>query len=301
MLSRCFSPARRAGVVALLGLGLVLGNGRATAATPPTRIVTLEFMATESVLALGVTPIGAADSAGYRGWVSGQPLPMRVTDVGTRQEPSLEAIASLKPDLIIGPAMRLKPIEARLQSLAATVLLEGYPKDTSANQLDFMLGEFRRIGEILGRAEAAEKVIQQLDSSLAAHKVHLAVAGRSGAVLVAQYLPGTPRLRVFTSNSQVGTLLARLGLTNAWTAANDVYGFSTVTAEALAPVTEATLLIIANPTDAGWQALQTGAVWQALAPVRAGRERLLDPKTWTFGGPVSAQVLGDEIAAALQR
>ncbi|WP_395824470.1 ABC transporter substrate-binding protein [Elstera sp.] len=299
MTNRCFGFARRAGVAALLGLGLVLAGGRAMAA--PNRIVTLEFMATESVLALGVTPIGAADSAGYRGWVSGQPLPTRVTDVGTRQEPSLEAIASLKPDLIIGPAMRLKPIEARLQSLATTVLLEGYPKDPAANQLDFMLSEFRRIGEILGRAEAAEKVIQQLDSSLAAHRVHLAVAGRSGAVLVAQYLPGTPRLRVFTNNSQVGTLLARLGLTNAWTAPNDVYGFSTVTAEALAPVTDATLLIIANPADTGWQALQTGAVWQALAPVRAGRERLLDPKTWTFGGPVSAQVLGDEIAAALQR
>lgn len=281
----------------LTTLGVLIGPNAVAA---PQRVVTLEFIATEAVLALGLTPAGAADAAGYRSWVAHPALPASVPDVGTRQEPSLETIATLAPDFILGPALRLKPVEARLNALAPTLLLDGYPKDVNASQLDFMLAEFRKIGSALGRSAEAETLIATLTARLAARKAQLAAAGKVGAVVVAQYLPGTPRLRVFTRNGQVGGVIAALGLTNGWTAPNDVYGFSTVTAEALAGLSaETTVMVIAPTGDAGWQALRSGPLWQALPPIRAGRERSLDPRTWTFGGPVSAQTLGDQISDAL--
>ncbi len=279
-------------------LGLLIGTSAPAAA--PQRVVTLEFIATEAALALGIIPVGAADAAGYRGWVARPALPDSVPDVGTRQEPSLEAIAGLAPDFILGPALRLKPVEARLNTLAPTLLLDGYPKDVNASQLDFMLGEFRKTGAALGKSAEAEAVIATLNSTLADRKARLAAAGKVGTVVVAQYLPGTPRLRVFTGNGQVGGVITALGLTNGWTAPNDAYGFSTVTADALAGLpADATVMIIAPDKDAGWQALRSSPVWQALAPIRAGREKRLDPRTWTFGGPISAQTLGEQISGAL--
>lgn len=75
----------------------------------PKRIVTLEWVYAEDLLALGVQPTGVADIAGYKRNFSIQPqLAAETVDVGTRQESNLESIAGLKPDLIITSANRAK-------------------------------------------------------------------------------------------------------------------------------------------------------------------------------------------------
>ena len=77
----------------------------------PERVVVLEWTYAEDLLALGIQPVGVADVAGYEAWVNVEPeLGDDVVDVGTRQEPSLESIAALEPDLIIGVLFRHEPI-----------------------------------------------------------------------------------------------------------------------------------------------------------------------------------------------
>ncbi|KAF6582703.1 ABC transporter substrate-binding protein, partial [Paenibacillus sp. EKM205P] len=69
---------------------------------PAQRVVVLEWTFTEDLIALGVQPVGNADNANYKVYVTPEAaLDSNVVDVGTRNEPNLEAIASLKPDLII--------------------------------------------------------------------------------------------------------------------------------------------------------------------------------------------------------
>src|SRR5690606_21233751 len=69
---------------------------------PVQRIVALEWTYVEGLLALGVQPVGIADLGGYAAWVTiGPQLSPDVVSVGTRQEPSIESIAHLQPDLII--------------------------------------------------------------------------------------------------------------------------------------------------------------------------------------------------------
>ncbi|MCA2422823.1 ABC transporter substrate-binding protein, partial [Vibrio sp. 431] len=76
-------------------------GGTLTLDEPPKRIVTLNWAATESLLLLDVAPVGVADLTGYRTWVKEPALPEGIANVGTRVAPSLEAIAELKPDLIV--------------------------------------------------------------------------------------------------------------------------------------------------------------------------------------------------------
>ncbi len=55
----------------------------------------------ETLLALGVIPVGIAEIDGYRDSVVEPPVPMGVPDVGLRFAPSLELLQSLAPDLIL--------------------------------------------------------------------------------------------------------------------------------------------------------------------------------------------------------
>lgn len=59
-------------------------NTAHAAAIDPNRIVALEWLPVELLLALGIVPYGVADTINYRLWVSEPPLPDSVIDVGLR-------------------------------------------------------------------------------------------------------------------------------------------------------------------------------------------------------------------------
>lgn len=68
------------------------------AATPPdlARIVALEWLPVELLLALGITPLAVADIHNYNLWVEEPKMPASVIDVGQRTEPNLELLQQLR-------------------------------------------------------------------------------------------------------------------------------------------------------------------------------------------------------------
>ena len=68
------------------------------------RIVALEWLPVELMLALGVTPYGVADIPNYRMWVNEPVLPDSVIDVGLRTEPNLELLTQMKPSMLVWSA-----------------------------------------------------------------------------------------------------------------------------------------------------------------------------------------------------
>lgn len=94
MLDSTFISRRRLlTAMALSPLLLKMGPARA-AAIDPHRIVALEWLPVELMMALGVTPYGVADIPNYTLWVNEPKLPDSVIDIGLRTEPNLE----LHPD-----------------------------------------------------------------------------------------------------------------------------------------------------------------------------------------------------------
>ena len=77
----------------------------ATADAAAKRVVAIEWDTVENLHMLGMAPVGAADMKGYDTWVAA-PRPRGMKDVGSRQSPSIERIAALKPDLIVVPDYR---------------------------------------------------------------------------------------------------------------------------------------------------------------------------------------------------
>src|SRR5690606_16293795 len=90
---------------------------------PATRAVGLEWALVEYLVTLGVMPVGVADVPGYTAWVQGAPLAEGVADVGVRGEPSVEAIAALRPDLVLATPNVNEGALTQLEAVAPVVVV----------------------------------------------------------------------------------------------------------------------------------------------------------------------------------
>ena len=86
--------------MALSPLLLKMGTARA-AAINLHRIVALEWLPVELMLALGITPYGVADIPNYNLWVNEPKIPDSVIDIGLRTEPNLELLTQMKPSYLV--------------------------------------------------------------------------------------------------------------------------------------------------------------------------------------------------------
>lgn len=263
----------------------------------PKRVVALEWAYAEDVLALGVQPVGVADIKGYNEYVRiPVTLAAGVQDVGTRQQPSLEKLRALKPDLILTTRLRAAQNYPQLAVIAPTLVFDTYGGESQYGE---MRSTFSVIAGALGRSGTARQVLSNLDARLDRVRGDLKAAGRGGEgfVFAQAYTGGggTPTMRLFTKNSMVSQILERLGLVNAWKAQPQPYGFTEVSLEALAGLNTKNFLYVTQKEDAVFAAPSIKPLWQGLPFVKAGRAYGLDERTWTFGGPLSALTLANGI------
>ena len=184
---------------------------------------------------LGMAPVGAADMKGYDTWVAA-PRPRGMKDIGSRQSPSIERIAALRPDLIVVPDYRSTKNLKQLKKIAPVLVTHPYP--SSGSQLNAMITDFRRLAAAVGRRSRGEQVLQQLSNTLARAKTRLSRAAPGGARVAIATPGGTssaPAIRMFSANSATADVVRRLGLRDGWSG-NARYGFSTVGLEALSRV-----------------------------------------------------------------
>lgn len=269
---------------------------------PAERVAVLEWQQTEDLLSLCVTPIGAASTDGYTTYVSAEPLPESVTDVGERGEPDLDALYGTNPDLIIVEAYSLddellKKLEERDVPVLATIGADG------AGQIANMKEVFSLIGDATGRSERADQVLAEFDQHLADAKAEVAEAQlettdfvffdgwiESGNVVVRPYGQGA----LFTELGE------ELGLTGAWTDEIDkaygsggvvpAYGLAQTDIEGLTAVGDANLIFANDGTaDSYVIELEQSPIWKALPAVQDGRAFEFPAGVWGAGGPRSGE------------
>jgi iron complex transport system substrate-binding protein len=274
-----------------------------TASTAATRVVALEWAYVENLLALGIQPIGVADIRGYNTFVDVEPrLVETVVDVGTRQEPSLEAIAQLEPTLIIGTQPRHEAIYNSLSAIAPTLLFNPYPDSNNLTQFDEMQQTFRAIAERVNRRDAGEVVLRQMQATFKTASDRLrSMSLANNSFILGQFNEAAPQIRLFTDNALAVQVLSQIGLENAWKGQPDRFGFNTVGVEAFPSIEQANFLYIAADNNSHLKQLQNHPVWKGLKFVQDNRFYSIGSDTWVFGGPKSAQILVERVTAALTK
>ncbi len=255
-------------------------------------MVTLDWTATEIALSLGISPVGCAEISGYKTWVNvaNEGLSDAV-DVGRRQQPSLEAIRKLQPDLILTSRYRHASIAHALGEIAPVHLI-----DDQENEDDMLASVYqsaRQAGAALSRSDDVAKLLESFDGEIENLRLRHAgqVAGRK--LVVAQPLPGVPRLRAFAPNAAISGLLRKIGFADGSQMSAQPFGFATVDLEGLASLeNDCTLFILgeAIPDD-----LLHASLWPMLPIVAQGNVRLTGIPSWPFGSTVSLKHLARQI------
>lgn len=281
--------------------------GEQTIEGTPKRIVSLEWTYAENLLALGVQPVGVADLDGFDQWVNiDKEFDDSVKDVGTRQEPNLEAISRLNPDLIIAVKFRHEQYLDKLKEIAPVVTFAPYGEKAIQDHYQNMIDELDTVAKIVNKEDEAEQAVTDLNNFVDEQKQRVVDAGLEGSKYVATQAftaQNTPTIRLFTGNSIVAKLMSKLGFENAYsTDKAEVYGYSEVTVEALQNFQEDDLqfLYIVQEEDNIFEnQLKGKAVWENLSFVESGNTHQLPGDTWTFGGVLSAEVLTKQLVDAM--
>ncbi|PHQ24463.1 ABC transporter substrate-binding protein [Marinobacter guineae] len=291
--------------LAVLGLLPVLATagtwqheqGTLTLEVPPQRIIALNWAATEALLLLGVIPVGIADRDGYKVWVKEPELPEGVANIGTRVAPSLEAIAELKPDLIV-TSSEMAPAADLLQRIAPTYVASVYKEGSRPFEKarDMLI----TLGQILDRKARAEAILRDIEQTLETQRHRLEDAGLTDRPVTLVNFLDDRHVRIYTPNGLFQHALDALGLENAWPHQGNYWGFSVVGLEAIAPYQDSRIVVI-SPTLPGLaDSLASSPFWTYLPPVQREQVYRIAP-VWPFGGvyPVKrlATLLTDSLLA----
>ena len=268
---------------------------------PAERVVALEWMHAENLVTLGVQPVGVADVAGYTTWAGASaPLGDDTADVGTRAEPSVDAIIDLEPDLILAEADSSEDLLAQLEKLAPVLVVAG---SDAEDNLGRMRAAFETIAQAVGRDDEASRVLDEFDTLLADSEGALTDAGvvGDGFAMADGWMDGsTVSIRLFGEGSLMSELAEEIGLVNGWTGeVDEVWGLGTTDVEGLSGLGDLHFFYSASEDDVFTTGLATNPVWTNLPFVTAGNLHKLDAGTWTFGGPASATFFVEQVVEAL--
>nr|WP_244923564.1 Fe(3+) dicitrate ABC transporter substrate-binding protein [Peribacillus butanolivorans] len=250
----------------------------------PTKIVTLELSFVDSLNALGINPIGISDDNKKDMITKLVGKEIDYTSVGTREQPNLEVISSLQPDLIIADAERHKGIYKDLQKIAPTVILKSRESTYQEN-----LDSFKTIAKAVNKEEAAEKRLSEHEKTIKELKSKLNV--NSNMTVLPAVVRDTS-FQAHTFSSYDGELLERLGLKNA---IQQEQPHAEMNLEQLIEINPDVLLLANNEGKLLTDEWKDNPLWKDLKAVKNGQVYSVDRDLWTrYRGVVSAEAIAKD-------
>ncbi|SOC16657.1 iron complex transport system substrate-binding protein [Ureibacillus xyleni] len=257
----------------------------------PEKVVILTNEGTEALLALGVKPVGAVESWLGDPWYDHIKNEMDgVTSVGTEGEPSLETIASLQPDLIIGNKMRHEKIYEQLNTIAPTVFAEDLRGDWKKN--------FELYAKAINKEAEGKQIIADFDNRVTDLQNKLGDQLQK-EVSIVRFMAGD--VRIYHKDSFSGVILDQLGFARPESQNIDDFAEKNVTKERT-PAMDGDIIFYFSYETGDGEATKLEEEWindplfQNLNAVKAGNIHKVDDAIWnTAGGVLAANLMLDDI------
>jgi iron complex transport system substrate-binding protein len=254
------------------------------------RVVALSPDSLDTLLALGVKPVGAAtfEDEHLPGYLAARVR--GVERAGTYAKPWLAAVEFVGPNLILGQKDLQGRLFRRLDAITSTVMTEDRGHSWEVNT--------RLFGEALARTDAAERLLVRYDGVAA--RTREALHGLDGKqVSVVRVLP--ERVEAAGARSFAGTLLGDAGLARPPAQGEVEEDAVPVRGDGLSALDgDVILLSVAPGAEAGLAALRANPAWRRLRAVRDGEVHTMPDDPWrTGGGVLGAELCQRRLATLL--
>ncbi|MFF2650191.1 ABC transporter substrate-binding protein [Streptomyces sp. NPDC058045] len=255
----------------------------------PERVVVLDVGELDNVVSLGVKPVGLAPTEGspelpsYLKKDAGEP-----ENVGTINSLNLEAIAALKPDLILGSQLRAAKSYDELSKIAPTVF-SLRPGFTWKENYLLNAAALDKTAEAKAKLAAYEKRAEALGRKLGDHKP---------TVSMVRYLPDGV-IRLYANASFIGTILKDVGIPRPKNQDIDDLA-AEISAENIDQADADWIFtgVYGDPKATDKTKAQGNPLWKNLKAVKDGHAYDVPDETWYLGLGVTA---ADEVLDDLQR
>jgi iron complex transport system substrate-binding protein len=256
----------------------------------PERVVVLGVATIGNTLALGVKPVGTIlyfDKNNPPPYLAGKLEGVEI--VGTGNQPNLETIAILKPDLII----MMYPDQGsydQLAQIAPTVADDWFGFDDWKDHFNF-------VANVLGKTEKSEQVWAHYEQRI--QKLRETLGDRYQDVEISVIRVCCNNLASDVKNSFSGTIIDDVGLRRP-PAQDSVRGGLVVFSEEL--ITEKLngdiiFAIVDDDDDSErfFAQLQQNPLWNQLKAVQEGKVYPVNLATWRGGSPLAADAVVDDL------
>ncbi len=249
--------------------------GKTEVPAKPERVVVLDTGELDSAITLGVKPVGAVEA------VPGMGLPEYLGEktrgielVGTIEQPNLEKIAALDPDLILSSKLRHEKIYDQLSEIAPTVFTETTGVTWKQN--------FELHAKALGRTERAEEVKREYWEHVEELRDKLGEKPWP-EVSVVRFVPGDTR--IYQKENFIGTVLEDVGLPRPESQDVEEFALLNVSKEAIPKMGGDVIFVTVygNEEDTAKQEIMSDPLWQQLEAVQEGRVYEVSDDLWMLG------------------
>ncbi|WP_145146562.1 ABC transporter substrate-binding protein [Paenibacillus xylanexedens] len=267
-------------------------KGDITLNEKPQRIAILDVKFLDQMLAIGEKPAGSVIAGGntdFPEYLGDQPNGVEV--LGTRDEPNLEAIVALDPDLIIMTDFQEKQYES-VSKIAPTLVLDFYEdwRDTLAT-----------VAQITDKQDEAEKVRTAYEEKIAGLKAQL--SEKLGDETVAIIRPRKEGIRVHGIEHRIGGIMYNdLGLKMpALVQEINEDGSVEISMEKVPDIGADRYFVLSDELFAAEaEAMVNNPVWQSLDAVKNNRTYDVNSTLWiAYYGPLAINLIVDQAAEAL--
>ncbi|MGW2840292.1 iron-siderophore ABC transporter substrate-binding protein [Streptomyces sp. NPDC001493] len=257
----------------------------------PRRVVVLDVGELDNVVSLGVEPVGLALTEGspelpsYLKADAGKPA-----NVGTINSLNLEAIAALKPDLILGSQLRAADSYDELSQIAPTVF-SIRPGFTWKENYLLNAAALDRTAQAKANLAAYETKAKALGTKLGADKP---------TVSMVRYL-AEGKIRLYANDSFIGTILQDVGIPRPKN--QDIEDLAAEISAENIDQADADFIftgVYGDPKATDKTKAQGNPLWKNLKAVKEGHAFDVSDETWYLGlGVTAANVVLDDLASHL--
>ncbi|MGH4027935.1 ABC transporter substrate-binding protein [Actinomycetota bacterium Odt1-20B] len=257
-------------------------RGKTELKAAPKRVVVLDVGELDNAVSLGVRPVGYAPTEGddgvpgYLKKAAGDPK-----NVGTINSLNLEAIANLKPDLILGSELRAAKLYPQLSKIAPTVF-SIRPGFTWKENYLLNAAALDKTAEAKQNLAAYEKKAKRLGEDVAKQD-----GGKKPTVTMLRYMPD--RTRLYAKASFIGTILDDAGLPRPKN--QQVNDLATEISPEKIDEADADWIFTGVYGDAqktGRSEAEKNPLWKKLGAVKDGQAENVPDETWYLGLGVTA-------------